>query len=80
MFNNAHKADSMTIDSVDRIKDMSPLQYFSLPFAIGEDYKTIVLNSICFETYTMTLDEINSPIHRYNNVVECRPFIITIGS
>lgn len=80
MFNNAHKADSMTIDSVDRIKDMSPLQYFSLPFAIGEDYKTIVLNSICFETYTMTLDEINSPIHRYNNVVECHPFIITIGS
>lgn len=70
-----------TIDTYERIKDVSPLQYFSLPFYIRENGKSLILSdALSFESYSMKLSEINNPIHRYSNVVECYPFEIIIGS
>jgi len=63
------------------IKDTNHFHYFCLPFYIRENAKTIVWSeSLRFEGFSMTLEDLNKVIHKYNNVVECYPFEITIGS
>ena len=81
-FESIHERYGQTIGSVERIKDTSPLQYFSFPFFLGDgSIFRVSTHYMSFEEYTMKLSDINSPtLHKYNNVIECYPFVITIGS